>query len=105
MIQSLSLSSGDCRTNSRKQLDLWLDSSLTLLRDAYNEKLHAIDELFDTLNKNLEIYKQRQLMTITKQKSDLLNQEVKQLQTQLPTLIQVRLDSFAILLIIMFHLG
>lgn len=94
MIRNLSLSSGDCRTNARKQLDSWLDSSLTLLRDAYNEKSHAIDQLFDTLNEDLEMYKQRQLMTMTKQKSDLLIQEIEQLQTQLPTLIQVLLDSF-----------
>jgi hypothetical protein len=89
MIQSLSISSGDCRKYARKQLDSWLDSSLTLLRDAYNEKLHEIDQLFDTLNEDLEIYKQRQLMTITRQKSDLLMQEIEQLQTQLPTFIQV----------------
>jgi hypothetical protein len=89
MIQSLSLSSGDCQTHARKQLDLWLDSSLTLLRDTYNEKLQEIDHLFDSLNQDLEIYKQRQITTITRQKSDLLLQEVEQLQTQLPTLIEV----------------
>jgi hypothetical protein len=100
MIQSLSLSSGECRKNARKQLDSWLDSSLTLLRDAYNEKLHTIDQLFDTLIEDLEIYKQRQLKTITKQKSDLLIKEVEQLQTELPTLIQVLPDYFPIKLII-----
>jgi hypothetical protein len=100
MIQSLSISSGECRTNARRQLDSWLDSSLTLLRDAYNEKLHAIDQLFDTLIEDLEIYKQRQLKTITKQKSDLLIKEVEQLQTELPTLIQVLPDYFPIKLII-----
>jgi len=89
MIQSFSISSGDCRNYARKQLDSWLDSSLTLLRDAYNEKLHEIDQLFDTLNEDLEIYKQWQLMTITRQKSDLLMQEIEQLQIELPTLIQV----------------
>jgi len=66
-----------------------LDSSLTLLRDAYNQKLHEIDQLYQTLNEDLEVYKQRQLMTIKRQKSDLLVQEVEQLQSQLPTLIQV----------------
>ena len=89
MIQSLSLSSGDCRTYARKQLDSWLNSSLTLLRDVYNKNLHEIDQLFDTLNEDLEVYKQRQLITITKQKSDLLLQEIEQLQTLLPTLIEV----------------
>ena len=89
MIQSLSISSGDCRTHARKQLDSWLDSSLTLLRDAYNKKLNEIDQLFDTLNENLGVYKQRNLMTIARQKNDLLMQEVEQLQTQLPTFIQV----------------
>jgi hypothetical protein len=89
MIQSLSISSGDCRIHARKQLDLWLDSSLTLLRDAYNQKLHEIDQLYETLNEDLEVYKQRQLMTIKRQKTDLLMQEVEQLQTQLSTLIQV----------------
>jgi hypothetical protein len=94
MIRSLSLSSGDCRTYARKQLDSWLNTSLTLVQDAYNEKLHEIDQLFDTLNEDLEVYKQRQLTTITKQKSDLLLQEVEQLQTHLSTLIQVRFNYF-----------
>jgi hypothetical protein len=89
MIQSLSISSDDCRKYARKQLDSWLDSSLILLRDAYNEKLHEIDQLFDTLNEDLEVYKQRQLMIMTKQKNDLLMQEIEQLQIELPTLIQV----------------
>jgi hypothetical protein len=62
---------------------------LTLLRDTYNEKLHEIDQLFDTLNNDLEVYKQRQLITITRQKSNLLAQEIEQLQKELPTLIQV----------------
>ncbi len=85
----MSISSDDCGRYARKQLDLWLDSSLTLLRDAYNQKLHEIDQLYETLNEDLEVYKQRQLMKITRQKSDLLVQEVEQLQSQLPTLIQV----------------
>jgi len=89
MIQSLSISSDDCRKYARKQLDSWLDSSLTLLRDTYNEKMEEIDQLFDTLNEDLEVYKQRQLMIITKQKSDLLMQEIEQLQIELPKLIQV----------------
>jgi hypothetical protein len=89
MIQSLSISSGDCRRYARKELDLWLDLSLTLLRDAYNEKLHEIDQLFDTLNEDLEVYKQRNLMSITRQNSDLLIKEIEQLQIQLPTFIQV----------------
>jgi hypothetical protein len=63
---------------------------LTLLRDTYNEKLHEIDQLFDTLNNDLEVYKQRQLITITRQKSNLLAQEIEQLQKELPTLIQVK---------------
>ncbi len=62
---------------------------MTLLRDTYNEKLHEIDQLFDTLNNDLEVYKQRQLITITRQKSNLLAQEIEQLQKELPTLIQV----------------
>ncbi|CAF0772424.1 unnamed protein product [Rotaria sordida] len=90
MIQSLSLSSNECRIYARKQLDSWLDSSLTLLRNTYNEKLNEIDQLFHTLNEDLEIYKQRQLITITRQKNNLLNQEIKQLQEQLPILIQVK---------------
>ncbi|CAF2606921.1 unnamed protein product [Rotaria sp. Silwood2] len=90
IIQSLSFSSNDCRIHARKQLDSWLDSSLTLLRNAYNEKLNEIDQLYDTLNEDLELYKQRQLMAITRQKNDLLNQEIEQLQRQLPTFIQVK---------------
>jgi hypothetical protein len=88
-IQSLSISSNDCRRYARKELDLWLNSSLKLLRDGYNEKLHEIDQLFDTLNEDLEVYKQRNLMTIKRQNRDLLIQELEQLQIQLPTLIQV----------------
>ncbi|CAF4745852.1 unnamed protein product [Rotaria sp. Silwood1] len=90
MIKSLSLSSNDCRIYARKQLDLWLDSSLTLLRNTYNEKLNEIDQLFITLNEDLEMYKQRQLMTIQRQKNNLLNEEIEQLQKQLSTLIQVK---------------
>ncbi|CAF1039299.1 unnamed protein product [Rotaria magnacalcarata] len=90
MIQSLSISSNECRIHARKQLDLWLDSSLTLLREAYNEKLNEIDQLFDILTKDLEVYKQRQLITIIEQKTDPLNQEIEVLQKQLPTLIQVK---------------
>ncbi len=89
MIESLSISSSDCRNYARKQLDVWLDSSLSLIRDAYNEKSYEIDQLFETLNEDLEVYKQRQLMTIKRQKTDLLMQEIEQLQTQLSTLIQV----------------
>lgn len=89
MIESLSILSGDCRIYARRELDLWLDSSLTLIHDAYNKKLQEIDQLFDTLNENLEDYKQRQLMSLTRQKTDVLIQEVEQLHTQLPTLIQV----------------
>jgi hypothetical protein len=66
-----------------------LNSSLTLIRDAYNEKLHEIDQIFDTLNEDLDVYKQRNLTSITRQNTDLLKQEIEQLQTQLPTLIQV----------------
>lgn len=89
MIQSLSIIEGDCRSYARKELDLWLDTSLTLLRDTYNEKLHEIDQLFNTLNEDLDVYKQRNLMAITRQNSDLLRQEIEQLQTQLPIIIQV----------------
>lgn len=89
MIESLSISSGDCRINAKEELDLWLESSLNLLRDIYHKKLHEIDQLYDKLNKNLEDYKQRQSMTISQQKTDLLKQELEQLHTQLPTLIQV----------------
>ncbi len=66
-----------------------MNSSLTLIRDAYNEKLHEIDQIFDTLNEDLDVYKQRNLTSITRQNTDLLKQEIEQLQTQLPTLIQV----------------
>lgn len=88
-IQSLSLSSEDCRIHAREQLDSWLKLSLALIRDAYDEKLNQIDQLFEILNEDLEVYKQRQLMTITRQKTDLLTQEIEELRKQLPTLIQV----------------
>ncbi len=89
MIESLSISSGDCQINALKQLDLWFDSSLNLLRDIYNKKLNEINQLFNILTQDLEIYKQRQLMTIAQQKSDLLIEEIEKLQRHLPTLIQV----------------
>ena len=89
MIQSLSISSDNCRIYAQKQLDSWLDTSLNLIQDTYNKKLHEIDQLFDRLNDDLEVYKQRQLMTIIRQNKDLLKEEVEQLQTKLSTIIQV----------------
>ncbi|CAF0715539.1 unnamed protein product [Adineta steineri] len=90
IIESLSISSGDCRKNARNELDSWLDISLSLLRKTYNEKIQEIDQLYDVLNEDLEVYKQRQLLTMTKQKNDLLIEELEQLKKQLPTLIQVK---------------
>lgn len=63
---------------------------MNLIRDAYNEKTREIDRLFETLQRNLEIYKQRQKMTIAKQHRDMLMEEVEQLRSDLPNLIEVR---------------
>jgi hypothetical protein len=92
LIESLSLSSGTCRTHAQEQLDVWLNSSITLLRDTYETKSREIEQLFGTLTNNLDQYKQRQSMTLTKQNKDMLLEEVQQLQRHLPTLINVRID-------------
>lgn len=92
-IESLSLSSGACRSRAREQLDSWLNSSIHLLQETYNEKSHEIDQLFDTLTANLDAYKQRQASTLEKQNPDLLRQEIEELNRQLPTLIDVCLTS------------
>ena len=87
--ESLSLSSGACRKRAREQLDSWLNSSIHLLQETYNEKSQEIDQLFDTLTTNLDAYKQRQASTLEKQNPDLLRQEIEELNRQLPTLIEV----------------